>query len=60
MPRFQTIAFDADDTLWYTEDSYAEAEVWFLELMPGYHTPAWIAWRLFSKFVYSADISDRR
>lgn len=46
MSRFQTIAFDADDTLWHTENSYAEAEAQFLQIMSAYHSPDVFAERL--------------
>lgn len=33
MPRFDVVAFDADDTLWHSEDSFEEADRRFVELV---------------------------
>jgi putative hydrolase of the HAD superfamily len=42
MPRFETIAFDADDTLWHTERLYVSAQAKFKQLLAHYHRPEWI------------------
>lgn len=47
MPRFETIAFDADDTLWHNERLYAEAQQRFRELLAHYHSAEWIDERLY-------------
>jgi putative hydrolase of the HAD superfamily len=47
MPQFDIIAFDADDTLWHNERSYASAQAKFIELLSQYHNPEWINNRLY-------------
>jgi putative hydrolase of the HAD superfamily len=47
MPRIETIAFDADDTLWHNERLYADAQDRFRGLLGHYHSPEWIDERLF-------------
>ena len=47
MPRFDAIAFDADDTLWHNERLYANAQVKFKQLLAQYHSPEWIDARLY-------------
>jgi putative hydrolase of the HAD superfamily len=47
MPRFETIAFDADDTLWHNERLYADAQEQFRELLAHYHSAEWIDERLY-------------
>lgn len=47
MSRFQVIAFDADDTLWQTEQFYVTAQNEFKQLLAHYHSAAWIAERLY-------------
>jgi putative hydrolase of the HAD superfamily len=39
MPRFEMIAFDADDTLWHTERLYVDAQSMFRKLMARYDSP---------------------
>lgn len=39
MPRFEIIAFDADDTLWHTERLYVDAQSEFRKLMERYDSP---------------------
>lgn len=39
MRRFDVVAFDADDTLWHSEDSFESAEAWLVEVLAPY-TPA--------------------
>jgi putative hydrolase of the HAD superfamily len=46
MSRFDTIALDADDTLWHNERLFANAQVKFKQLLAQYHSPEWIAERL--------------
>ena len=46
MSYFDTIAFDADDTLWHTERLYVEAQAKFTQLLSHYHAPEWIQERL--------------
>jgi putative hydrolase of the HAD superfamily len=36
MPRFDVIGFDADDTLWHSEDSFHAVEARFIELVQPY------------------------
>jgi putative hydrolase of the HAD superfamily len=36
MPRFDVIGFDADDTLWHSEDSFHAVEARFVELVQPY------------------------
>lgn len=47
MPRFQAIGLDADDTLWHNEKIYLDAQNRFQALLAHYHTPEWIAERLY-------------
>lgn len=46
-PRFDMIAFDADDTLWHNEGLYARAQAAFKQLLAHYHSPDWIDERLY-------------
>ncbi len=39
MPRFDVIAFDADDTLWHSERLYVEAQSEFRKLLARYDCP---------------------
>ena len=41
-----TIAFDADDTLWHTESLFVDIQEQFKELLAHYHSPEWIDQRL--------------
>lgn len=47
MPKFDLIAFDADDTLWHNERLYVNAQSRFVELLAHYHNPDWIRERLY-------------
>jgi putative hydrolase of the HAD superfamily len=47
MPRFDLLAFDADDTLWQNERLYVEAQARFAELLAHYHSEEWIKDRLY-------------
>lgn len=47
MTRFETIAFDADDTLWHSERLYVNAQARFRQLLAHYHSPDWIEERLY-------------
>lgn len=47
MPQFETIAFDADDTLWHNERLYVDAQARFKQLLAQYHQPEWIEQRLY-------------
>jgi len=47
MPRFEMIAFDADDTLWHTERLYTHTQTKFKQLLAHYHRPEWIEERLY-------------
>lgn len=47
MPRFDMIAFDADDTLWHNERLYIGAQVQLKQLLAEYHSPEWIDARLY-------------
>jgi putative hydrolase of the HAD superfamily len=47
MPRFDVIAFDADDTLWHNERLYVAVQTQFAQLLAHYHTPEWISERLY-------------
>jgi putative hydrolase of the HAD superfamily len=47
MPRFEMIAFDADDTLWHTERLYVDTQTKFKQLLAHYHRPEWIEERLY-------------
>ena len=42
-----TIAFDADDTLWHSENHYADAQAKYRELLSRYHAPEWIDQQLY-------------
>ncbi len=46
MPRFDLVAFDADDTLWHHETLYHGTQQRFRELLADYHPPEWIDARL--------------
>jgi len=39
MPRFEVIAFDADDTLWHSERLYVDAQSEFRKLLARYDSP---------------------
>lgn len=41
------IAFDADDTLWHTEDLYTGVQDWFKQLLAPYHSQEWVEKRLY-------------
>jgi putative hydrolase of the HAD superfamily len=45
---FDLIAFDADDTLWHTEDLYVASQERFRQLLARYHSPEWIDEKLFA------------
>lgn len=47
MPRFEVIAFDADDTLWHSERLYVGAQAQLKQLLAQYHSPEWIDQRLY-------------
>ena len=47
MPKFDVIAFDADDTLWQNEHLYAESQAGLTSLLAQYHPAGWINERLF-------------
>ena len=47
MSRFETIAFDADDTLWHHERLYVNAQARFRQLLSHYQRPEWIDERLY-------------
>lgn len=47
MPRFEMIAFDADDTLWHNERLYVDAQAGFQQLLAQYHSREWIDSRLY-------------
>lgn len=47
MTRFETIAFDADDTLWHSERLYVNTQTRFKQLLAHYHSPEWIEERLY-------------
>jgi putative hydrolase of the HAD superfamily len=47
MPRFDWIAFDADDTLWHNERIYTAAQAKFQSLLVQYHSIEWIDDRLY-------------
>ena len=36
MPRFDLIAFDADDTLWHNERLYLQTQAGLADLLAGY------------------------
>lgn len=42
MPTFDTIAFDADDTLWHSERHYAQTQAEFTKLLAHYRDEAYI------------------
>jgi len=42
MPHFHVIAFDADDTLWQTEELYVRVQTDFQQMLAQYHPPEWI------------------
>lgn len=48
MPRFDMLAFDADDTLWQTERLYVDTQTKFKELLAHYHPPEWIDAQLYA------------
>ncbi|HEU4324176.1 MAG TPA: HAD family hydrolase [Roseiflexaceae bacterium] len=47
MPRFDVIAFDADDTLWQNERLYQQTQAGLRQLLAQYHSPEWIDERLY-------------
>jgi putative hydrolase of the HAD superfamily len=47
MPKFEILAFDADDTLWHTERFYVDAQNKFTRLLSQYHKPEWVHERLY-------------
>ena len=47
MPKFDLIAFDADDTLWHNEHLYAGSQAVLVELLSHYHPPEWVRERLY-------------
>jgi putative hydrolase of the HAD superfamily len=47
MPRFDILAFDADDTLWHTERLYVGAQHRFRQLLSHYHDREWVEARLY-------------
>ncbi len=47
MPRFQMLAFDADDTLWHNERLYVAAQAQFSQIMSRYYDPTQVEERLF-------------
>lgn len=47
MSLIDSIAFDADDTLWHNELLYTNAQARFKELLAHYHSPEWIEARLY-------------
>lgn len=47
MENVSHVAFDADDTLWHNEMIFREAQQRFAELLSRYHSPEWIAERLY-------------
>lgn len=48
MPRFDLIAFDADDTLWQNERLYLDAQATLRRILAQYHEPAWVDERLYA------------
>ncbi len=48
MPRFDFIAFDADDTLWHNERIYHEAQTRFRDLVGRYCDPTTVLDRLYA------------
>ena len=55
MPKFDIIAFDADDTLWQNERLYAESQARLVELLAQYHPTEWINERLFQTEMRNLD-----
>lgn len=53
MPRFELLAFDADDTLWHNERLYIDAQTQLKALLAQYHTPEWIEQRLFDREMHN-------
>jgi len=51
--HFETIAFDADDTLWHTEHLFSMTQEKFSQLLADYHEPDWIQERLFATEVHN-------
>ena len=47
MPKLDLIGLDADDTLWFTERYYVEAQNRFAQLLSRYHPAEWVHERLF-------------
>lgn len=47
MSHFETIAFDADDTLWHNERLYVTAQAKLKTLLAQYHPPEWIEEQLY-------------
>ena len=47
MPRFEVIAFDADDTLWHNERLYVNAQARFKDILARYLSPDGIDERLY-------------
>ena len=47
MPAFNTIAFDADDTLWHSEHHYAQTQTEFVKLLAHYRDEKFIHDRLY-------------
>ncbi len=47
MPKFEILAFDADDTLWHNERLYVDAQNRFAQLLSQYHKPEWVGERLY-------------
>jgi len=45
---FDLIAFDADDTLWHSEDQYVGTQDRFKQLLAPYHSAEWIDRKLFA------------
>jgi len=44
---FDLVAFDADDTLWHSENAYAKAQEAFKQLLAAYHDPAYVEQELY-------------
>ena len=47
MSRFDTVAFDADDTLWHNERLFVEAQSTLKAILTHYHDPEWVTARLY-------------
>ena len=45
---FDLIAFDADDTLWHTEELYVGTQARFRQMLLPYHSAAWIDEKLYA------------